>query len=194
MEDGATSTNSKRAAVSNSERAANANYCRSSKMSEHYKKVAKAFQRQTVINKSSWKGFDLEKVLDGYALCSINSLAMRNFVLRNFAFAIQRQSGDKWSHHNLSARRPTMDKKLPPLSSLKPFDLHHFTFTFFLRNSLTPFDLHHFTFTFFLRNSLHHFTFTYFLRNSLQSGFWIGPTYPNPSPIYGKCVGKFSSI
>ena len=64
-----------------------------------------------------------------------------------------------------------MDKKLPPLSSLKPFDLHHFTFTFFLRNSLKPFDLHH-------------FTFTYFLRNSLQSGFWIGPTYPNPSPIY----------
>ena len=46
-----------------------------------------------------------------------------------------------------------MDKKLPPLSSLKPFDLHHFTFTFFLRNSL-------------------------------QKGFWIGPTYPNPSPIY----------
>ena len=78
---------------------------------------------------------------------------MRTFVFCNFAFAIQRQSGDKWSHHNLSARRPTMDKKLPPLSSLKPFDLLHFTFTFFLRNSL-------------------------------QSGFWIGPTYPNLLPIY----------
>ena len=39
MEDNAASTNSKRVVVSNSEHAANANYCRSSKMSKRYKKV-----------------------------------------------------------------------------------------------------------------------------------------------------------